>query len=282
MHLGTLELEDDLEDACEGSSVTLQQRFRQTSKSQDSSLRRQAEALAISSQALADDAEIFTTGMLLSSKSQTLRSRLRWTCCKALEDAAGCTARPDSDEATRRTCFTVDMQEVKNVVHGVSLIATLEEYASRRDGAAARKLSELEECRKECGRIGLLNKLNKLWEQVLEKGKDQFLPEEEPCMMHMHLRSVILEYLFVRLKTQDMQALLLLTQLNLLAQRWDSQGVRVLLDQIERDTVRAHPGLEQEDSTEVFEVLQEADCKKHAKRSAKIDERNELVVRAKR
>ncbi|GAQ84266.1 hypothetical protein KFL_001820190 [Klebsormidium nitens] len=174
------------------------------------------------------------------------------------------------------------MPEVKSAIHGVIVIATLEEYASRRDGAAARKLSELEECRKESGPIGLRNKLIKIWDSMTEKDNNEFLPDEEPCKMHMQLRSAVLEYLFGRLRTQEMQALLLLTQLNVLANQWDAQGVRVLLDQIERDTLRAHPGLETEDAVEVLDVCQEASCKKHAKRNAKIDERNELVVRTKR
>jgi hypothetical protein len=220
-----------------------------------------------------------------SSTSRPLRTRLRWSCCGNSEDSTGCTRRPDAKDENGGTLFLIDTSSIKRRVTALVILATLEEYADKNDAAAAQILSDMQKHENDERLFKSREELVRLASQMAQSGKD-YLSNEEPCQAHVELRVVLLELLCARVTNEDKEALLLLVQLEILAKQWDARGVRILLDQVERSAIEAHPGLvRDESSAEVFDAIHEASLAKHGKlgaRNAKIEERNEVVMRLKR
>lgn len=220
-----------------------------------------------------------------SSTSRPLRTRLRWSCCGESEDSKGCTRRSDAKDAEGGTLFLIDASSIKRRVAALVILATLEEYADKNDAAAAQILSDMHKHENDEGLFKSREELVRLATQMAQCGKD-YLSNEEPWQAHFELRALLLELLCARVTNDDKEALLLLVQLEILAKQWDARGVRILLDQVERSAIEAHPGLViDESSTEVFDAIHEASLAKHGKlgaRNAMIEERNEVVMRLKR
>jgi hypothetical protein len=181
--------------------------------------------------------------------------------------------------------FLIEASSIKRRVAALVILATLEEYADKNDAAAAHILSDMHKHENDEGLFKSREELVHLATQMAQCGKDHLF-NEEPWQAHFELRALLLELLCARVTNDDKEALLLLVQLEILAKQRDARGVRILLDQVERSAIEAHPGLViDESSTRVFDAIHEASLAKQKKlgaRNAKIEERNEVVMRLKR